>query len=235
MNGFGKKQKVGRNAPCPCGSGKKFKKCHGGVTAQSSSKPPTPDPEALKTKLEQIAAFQKQRQQQQGFGKSIVSTVFQGYRIVAVGSKLFHSKTWKTFHDFLYDYIKMLLGSDWGNAELKKSREERHPILNWYHDATVYMNAFIKERGKVHDAPATGVVSAYLGLAYDLYSLEHNAKVQSILLNRLKNRKQFYGAFYETYMAGALIRAGFDIEFEDETDSISSWPWSHYKPRLTQI
>jgi len=27
-------QKVGRNEPCPCGSGKKFKQCHGkGVTA----------------------------------------------------------------------------------------------------------------------------------------------------------------------------------------------------------
>lgn len=25
--------KVGRNEPCPCGSGKKFKKCHGGVDA----------------------------------------------------------------------------------------------------------------------------------------------------------------------------------------------------------
>ena len=24
-------QKVGRNEPCPCGSGKKFKKCHGGI------------------------------------------------------------------------------------------------------------------------------------------------------------------------------------------------------------
>ena len=23
-------QKIGRNDPCPCGSGKKFKKCHGG-------------------------------------------------------------------------------------------------------------------------------------------------------------------------------------------------------------
>ncbi|MGH9167665.1 MAG: SEC-C metal-binding domain-containing protein, partial [Acidimicrobiia bacterium] len=23
------KEKVGRNAPCPCGSGKKYKKCHG--------------------------------------------------------------------------------------------------------------------------------------------------------------------------------------------------------------
>jgi hypothetical protein len=27
--------KVGRNEPCPCGSGKKFKKCHGGVDATS--------------------------------------------------------------------------------------------------------------------------------------------------------------------------------------------------------
>ena len=26
-----KAQKVGRNAPCPCGSGKKHKKCHGAV------------------------------------------------------------------------------------------------------------------------------------------------------------------------------------------------------------
>jgi preprotein translocase subunit SecA len=28
-----KSQKVGRNEPCPCGSGKKYKKCHGGVAA----------------------------------------------------------------------------------------------------------------------------------------------------------------------------------------------------------
>jgi preprotein translocase subunit SecA len=29
--------KVGRNEPCPCGSGKKYKKCHGGAVA-----PPRP-------------------------------------------------------------------------------------------------------------------------------------------------------------------------------------------------
>jgi hypothetical protein len=28
---LGEKPKIGRNEPCPCGSGKKFKKCHGGV------------------------------------------------------------------------------------------------------------------------------------------------------------------------------------------------------------
>jgi preprotein translocase subunit SecA len=26
-------KKVGRNQPCPCGSGKKFKNCHGAPTA----------------------------------------------------------------------------------------------------------------------------------------------------------------------------------------------------------
>lgn len=31
-----KRYKVGRNEPCPCGSGKKFKKCHGGTTARHS-------------------------------------------------------------------------------------------------------------------------------------------------------------------------------------------------------
>jgi uncharacterized protein YecA (UPF0149 family) len=26
---FARADKIGRNEPCPCGSGKKFKKCHG--------------------------------------------------------------------------------------------------------------------------------------------------------------------------------------------------------------
>jgi hypothetical protein len=222
MNGFEKKRKVGRNDPCPCGSGKKFKKCHGGIATQFSSETQPPDPEELKIRLEQIKALQKQREQQQGLGRPIISTVFHGQRIVAVGSKIFYSPTWKTFHDFLFYYSKTLFGSDWGNAELKKSPQERHPILNWYYTATSYMNSFVKERGKVQEAPTTGAAAAYLGLAYDLYCLEHNAKVHGLLLKRLKSREQFYGAYYETLISGALVRAGFDIEFEDETDSKTS-------------
>jgi hypothetical protein len=65
-------------------------------------------------------------------------------------------------------------------------------------------------------------VTAYLRLAYDLYLLAHNAKVQEILIKRLKQKDQFYGAYYETYVAARLIQAGFEIEFEDETDSTTS-------------
>jgi hypothetical protein len=28
-----RREKIGRNDPCPCGSGKKYKKCHGAATA----------------------------------------------------------------------------------------------------------------------------------------------------------------------------------------------------------
>src|SRR6266478_5218397 len=106
MDGFEKRQKVGRNDPCPCGSEKKFKKCHGGISAQPAPALPPLSKEALETKIEQIKALQKQREQQQGLGKSIISLEFHGYRIVAVGNKLFYSKGWKTFHDFLHHYIK---------------------------------------------------------------------------------------------------------------------------------
>jgi hypothetical protein len=84
------------------------------------------------------------------------------------------------------------------------------------------MNGLVKVPGKVNEAPATGVASAYLCLAYDLYSLEHNAKLQDILLRRLKNRDQFYGALYDISIAAALIRAAFTVDFEDETDPTKS-------------
>jgi predicted aspartyl protease len=35
---------VGRNDPCPCGSGSKYKKCHGAVSPPPAAKPPVPAP-----------------------------------------------------------------------------------------------------------------------------------------------------------------------------------------------
>ena len=208
--------KVGRNDPCPCKSGKKYKKCCG---ATQKTLIETPE---FQRKIAEIRAIQKQREQQQGLGRSVVSIVFKGYRFVAVGGKLFYSEKWKTFHDFLFAYMKILFGKDWGNAELRKPREKRTPFLNWYQDATNYMNAHLKEPGKVQDAPAIGVVAAYLGLAYNLYCLEHNVRIQAVLIDRLRRKDQFHGACYEACVAASLVRAGFEIEFENESDPSTS-------------
>jgi hypothetical protein len=95
--------KIARNQPCQCGSGKKFKHCHGGIHAAATSAralPPDFDAE-LQRRLRQIEAKRVQREKQQGLGRPIVSTAFAGHRMVAVGSTVHYSKQWRTFHDFL--------------------------------------------------------------------------------------------------------------------------------------
>ncbi|MGH9357931.1 MAG: SEC-C metal-binding domain-containing protein, partial [Terriglobia bacterium] len=38
-----RREKIGRNDPCPCGSGKKYKKCHGAAVAATPTSPPPSD------------------------------------------------------------------------------------------------------------------------------------------------------------------------------------------------
>lgn len=159
LGGFHRGPKIGRNTPCPCGSGKKFKRCCGVLASPAPPLPLEQLPQEIKQKLEEIKALQLQRERQQGLGRPIVSEEFKGYRIVAVGNRLFWSKKWRTFHDFLFQYIKDALGTEWGNLELAKPIEQRHPILQWYHKLCEIQAATIKEQGKVHSSPITGAVA----------------------------------------------------------------------------
>ncbi|WP_420473639.1 YecA family protein [Noviherbaspirillum sp. ST9] len=207
--------KIGRNHPCPCGSGKKFKRCHGAIRNRDPGL--SPELIAYERRLAQIA----QRERQQGLGRPIISGELGGRRIVAVKNRLLHSEGWKTFHDFLFEYIKIVLGRAWGNAEIAKPLADRHPILQWY-DRLCRAQAACGTPGKISEMPANGAVMAYLLLAYDLYALDHNAELQEKLVNRLRRADQFLAARYEVFVAAALIRAGFTIEFEDEDDRSTS-------------
>jgi len=128
--------KIGRNDPCFCGSGKKFKRCHGGVqhtlpallTGEKLTKQIIEEGKRL---FEQHKARELQRKKQQGLGRPIISIEHQGYRFVAVGNT-FHYGKWKTFPDFLHYYIKHTLSGEWGNAEIAKPLPERHPLMQWY-------------------------------------------------------------------------------------------------------
>jgi SEC-C motif len=174
--------KIGRNEKCPCGSGKKYKHCHGSIVHLEQFH------DAMTKMQHRAEADQVQQQRQQGLGKPIISTeTSSGHRFVAVKNRLLHSKSWKTFPDFLGDYIKIALDPEWRNAELAKPPERRHPILDWYQKLCAHQKTYITEPGKVSDAPMTGAVAAYLHLAYDLYALDHNAELQNKLVARLHN------------------------------------------------
>lgn len=215
--------RIGRNDPCHCGSGKKYKHCHGNRASATVRRNPLP-PEVgriIEQQIEQHKAMELQRLKQQGLGKPIIGTQFQGYQFVAVGNKIPYGK-WKTFFDFLGDYIRNTLGPGWGNAEIAKPLEQRHPILQWYDAVCHYQQKTIIEPGKVHSAPMTGATAAYFGLAYNLYLVAHNVELQSRLIQRLKNPDQFRGAYYEIFVAALFILAGFELSFEDEANPNST-------------
>jgi hypothetical protein len=201
--------KIGRNQPCPCNSGKKYKFCHGRFGGPPG---PLPNPQPAFDAAEFI------RQQQQGKGRPIVAFEAAKHQMVAVGSTVHWSTKWKTFPDFLMDYIKGKLGPDWIKAEAAKISEQQHPLMQWALRLFEYQKEIIKNPGQVTSAPMNGVVAAYLGTAYALYLLEHNVELQERLLKRLKDIGQFQGAYYEVLVASVLIRAGFKLTLEDETD-----------------
>ena len=214
--------KIGRNDPCFCGSGRKFKHCHGGVqhTLPAMLARDKVEKEVIeqgRRHLEKHKVQELQRQKQQGLGRPIISIDYKGYRFVAIGNKLHYGK-WKTFPDFLANYIKKTLDEEWGSAEIAKPMAERHPLMQWYDKVCHLQAAHVKEPGALFSTPMTGAVSAYNRLAYNLYLIAHNGKdIQTRLIARLKNKDNFQGAFFETQVAAWLIKAGFELEFEDES------------------
>jgi hypothetical protein len=219
--------KIGRNDPCICGSGRKFKHCHGRdeYALPNLSLSARFEKQLIaegKRQIERGKAREMQRQKQQGLGRGIISVEHRGLRFVAVGNHVLSGK-WKSFADFLNDYLKVTMGSEWGNAEIAKPLVERHPLLQWYEKICHLQRAHAKEPGELYSAPVTGAVSAYNRLAYNLYLISHNVKdIQTRLLARLRNKDNFQGAYYETQVAAWLINAGFELEFENEKDTSQS-------------
>jgi hypothetical protein len=224
--------KIGRNDPCPCKSGKKYKKCCASPTAApGQSQPPfevvygTPldiSPDVLRA-FREHQEKEAARTRRYGHVRPPIAIEHQGYKVVAVGNKLTWANNWKTFHDFLFNYVAGVLGKEWGDAEIKKPWEDRHPVAQWYHQLCEFQSAHMtRDAQGIAEATASGPVMAYLWLAYDLYTLEHHALLRERLVQRLKNRDQFQGARYEVSVAAAFVRAGFNVTLEDETDSETS-------------
>lgn len=204
--------KIGRNKPCPCGSGKKHKHCHGRFG--DTSWPPSEVSQALQRNEAKLRI----KEVQQGLGRPIVSLKHGKHQIVAVGSQIHYSSNWKTFIDFLGDYIKRKLPPEWGNSEIKKPLADRHPIMQWYEAVCRIQADSIKEPGQPASMEVLGALASYYGLAYALYLIDHNVDLQDRLIARLKDRSNFQGAYYELVVARALILAGFSLTLEDESD-----------------
>jgi hypothetical protein len=216
---------IGRNQPCPCGSGKKYKRCHGAHPAHESRLQFPDSQVAFAQAMREAEALRVRREKQQGLGRPIIAAKLRDHQMVAVGKRVHFSDKWHTFHDFLRDHLFSLLGKEWGAAELAKPPEERHRILRWFDQATEDARRTGTKTGEVYTAPMSGAARAFVNLAYNIYLIAHHTEkdgdaIVKRYVDRLKSprRDAFAGALFETYAAAAFLKAGFTLEFENESD-----------------
>lgn len=180
-------------------------------------------------------AQEEERKRKYGDVKPVLSIEFQGHRFVAVGGTLLYDKNWKTFPDFLFAYIKHALGSGWGQNELAKPLMQRHEIMRWFAHLGDVQKGQEPNADGLCSMARDGICSAYLLLAYDLYILRNHGGLQKEVLRRLRLADQFRGARYELFVAATFIRAGFDIDYEDESDTSRKHPEFNAKHKTTSF
>jgi len=235
--------KVGRNDPCPCGSGKKYKKCHGNpllpvasgrsTTGQPSPKAPfsfrelRPDEITPELKSLQAEAINSRANpaftHQFGQVRPPISADYFGYKFVVAGNKVLYQPKEKAqfFTDILLTFVTNTFGKEWFDAEVAKPRGTRHPAFEARYRAMSYMNAQPHDAQGVYKATMTGPMMAYITFAYDLFTVQDNGRLDARLIERLKNCDQFQGARHELFAEATCLRAGFSIEHEDETDGLN--------------
>ena len=228
-------EKIGRNQPCTCGSGKKHKRCCGKLEAASFTCFSPSFVAEIERKRREMEALNLRRLQQQGLGRPIISTNMDGLRVINVGKRLYYSRKWRTFHDFLGDYLLGSLGSDWAKAEQAKPVEQRHRIMRWYAQAIDAVKA-IPSPSDLVSGPMTGAMQAFLNLAYNIYLIAHHGDGREMAdryLDRLRSARDddFIGALFETYAAATFLKAGFSLAYEETehrstscVEFVATWP-----------
>jgi SEC-C motif len=224
-----KVKKHGRNDPCTCGSGKKYKKCHG-RTPQDS--PLVTDNPLERRVLEAVRLISGSNESKPpdaeyikkfGYTRPLAAVDILGRKFVPIGNGFMWgpSRELKFFTDVLLSYVPLLFGREWCMGELAKPPGQRHPVIQWQDKAITIMGKQPRLADGSYRAPSSGQIAAYMTFAYDLYVVDRNLTLDERFLERLKNSGQFQGARHELFAEATCLRAGFKIKREDETDGSS--------------
>jgi hypothetical protein len=110
--------------------------------------------------------------------------------------------------------LKKTFGQEWLDQQFALPLEERHVVTKWLSELTELQtrNTPVHHQpGDRHVTTATGGAKHAILLGRDLYYLQRVERLPERLIDDLRNRDQFQGAWYEIAIAGALVLAGFEI------------------------
>ncbi len=179
--------------------------------------------EKIQKKIKEMNEHERKINKRYGYLKKIIQCNVDGNQFIAVGNRLMWDKNWVTFPDFLMDYIKLVLEKDWWEKNYK-IQTNKHPIIIWHEKMLEFQKKQEKKIDGLYETEVNAAMLSYILLAHDLYTIAHNFELQKQVIKRLRINDQFQGARYELFVASTFMRAGFKIEYTDETDRSGKHP-----------
>lgn len=212
------KEKVGRNAPCPCGSGRKYKKCCLPADTAARGLREIPFSQLPPEVRDKVLSVQNDRQtlNRMGIRINYVSPVLhQGRKAWGIGSRVMFTGPKMTFHEFTIGILSDSLGQEWWDSERLLAEEDQHFLVRCF-------DAYVRWKGSAkHDEVAPGIyagdpngyVQHLASAAFDVITLMHTNSLPEDLISRLRHHDQYQGARYEIGIAAIFSRLDFELEF----------------------
>lgn len=212
----GMAKSIGRNDPCSCGSGKKFKRCC--IDESAAATVPQVPPSV-------IAALSRRPASPEPHIQFVPSVVHKGNRMRAVWSGIYARPLHETFHEFLINLVKWTLGREWWAHQVAMAENLRHPAAQWVYafggltKAAPDVVVEEAEGRKIYSVTQSGPVAALLQFGYDLLCLQQKNRLPAHTVAKLRDDASFQGARYEIAVAAVMARAGCEIEFLDDASA----------------
>lgn len=203
--------------PCRCGSGVRYDQCHyrRDRDARGAIRLFQEKERARKLFLAEHGHIRKPQLLKVG-----------DKHIIAVGSELF-AQTDPGPYNFInaiLDYALHVFGDEFLEEEENKPFEDRHPAIQWLHAQAKHHNTTIAREDATPEDFQFGIGAAWVRLAYDIYTIRDNSDLQEVMIRRLRNVGTFQAVRHELWVAALFVAAGFEINYEDESDNSRRHP-----------
>lgn len=207
-------KKPSKKSRCPCGSGRRYESCCRNEHVRTKALLAN-----LAEKIEIDTRLRDEYTQEYGHARRPVGVEMNGKMWVAIDGVIYQQVQDGSYNfvNAIHDHALHFFGDDVLDAEESKALHLRHPAIQWIH---CHLDAISKSDASHQD----GNGAAWFRFAYDLYTIRDNARLQDDLRNRLLSPKTFQAARYELKVAAICSTAGFDLQFEDESDNSRRHP-----------
>ncbi len=165
---------------------------------------------------------------QYGMVKPVSTQLEKEWRFTRVGDHLTITRAEQSlnFLAFLSAFFTLELGIAWGRQERAKASHEMHELVKWscLLDDYVSKLKYPSTCKRSVSVLGHGALQSWYRIAYHLFLIKNNAKLQTLMLERLRNPKLFQGARAELMLTAGMIAAGYTIELQDESDPTNPHP-----------